>query len=92
MRRPDTALPVCCASGLLLSAAPAFAAGVSFVSPSSGQAAVSSPVHLEFAVQGLTVRPAGRRQPGNTNNTGVQLYRLLNVHENTRAVPQTVLA
>jgi hypothetical protein len=43
----------------LLTAAPAFAEGVSFVTPSNGKA-VSSPVHVEFAVDGLTVRPAGK--------------------------------
>eukprot|EP00882_Tetradesmus_deserticola_P026782 GHRQ01029576.1.p1 GENE.GHRQ01029576.1~~GHRQ01029576.1.p1 ORF type:complete len:119 (+),score=41.10 GHRQ01029576.1:425-781(+) len=41
----------------LLAAAPAFADGVSFVS-SSNSKAVASPVHVEFAVDGLTVRPA----------------------------------
>ncbi|KAF6250984.1 hypothetical protein COO60DRAFT_1298674 [Scenedesmus sp. NREL 46B-D3] len=44
-------------SASLLAAAPAFADGVSFVNPSNGKA-VASPVHVEFAVDGLTVRPA----------------------------------
>jgi hypothetical protein len=45
----------------LLAASPAFAEGVSFVTPGNGKA-VSSPVHVEFAVDGLTVRPAGELQ------------------------------
>jgi hypothetical protein len=40
-----------------LSAAPAFADGVKFSNVSDGSK-VSSPVHLEFQVEGLTVKPA----------------------------------
>lgn len=46
------------AAGLVLAPA-AFAQGVSFANLKDG-ASVSSPVHLEFQVEGLTVKPAGK--------------------------------
>lgn len=43
----------------LLTASPALAAnGVSFSTPGNG-ASLSSPVHMEMAVQGMKIRPAG---------------------------------
>lgn len=56
---PST-LPPTAVSGLL-AASPAFAAdGVSFSTPGNS-AKVSSPVHVEMAVVGLEVRPAGKQ-------------------------------
>lgn len=44
---------------MLSAAGPVLAAdGVRFTSPANG-AAVSVPVHVELAVQGMTVKPAG---------------------------------
>ncbi|GIL73808.1 hypothetical protein Vretimale_5329 [Volvox reticuliferus] len=50
-----TAAAIFVSSGLLVSQA--LAAGVSFQNVQSG-ATVSSPVHLDFSVEGLTVKPA----------------------------------
>ncbi len=49
---------VAAASCLLLQAAPAYADGVSFIGLKNN-ATVTSPVHVEFKVDGLTVKPAG---------------------------------
>ncbi len=51
-----------CVSLLALSSV-ARADGVSFVEPQDG-ATVTSPVHVKFAVDGMTVAPAGTMTPG----------------------------
>ena len=49
--------------GLFAAAGAARADGVSFVEPKDG-ATVSSPVHVKFAVDGMTGAPAGTTTPG----------------------------
>lgn len=65
---------IMCRSAGLLAVSPALAAdGVSFTTPSSN-AKVSSPVHVEMAVSGLEVRPAGAQEtkgfPTQGSNSG----------------------
>ncbi|KAL6758211.1 hypothetical protein V8C86DRAFT_1808883 [Haematococcus lacustris] len=60
----------CLAAGLLVS--PAWAAGVSFKGLSNN-AEVSSPVHLEFAVEGMSVKPAAEGVQPNSGHFHVLL-------------------
>jgi hypothetical protein len=50
-----------CSSCAGMAVAPALADGVKFDLPSASK--VTSPVHVEMSVQGMTVRPAGMQRP-----------------------------